>query len=141
MSSREGDIKLIEEEIKGTRGIGQKVVQAWQTYNGTCQKEITALLKKAGIYDQVAAIEGRRGKRRAEAEAQLAPINAKLSQLYGTLAFLNQRDAEEKATPITKAVSLDDAPPPHSAPADGIGPTDDLTSSPEPIDAPEPPAV
>lgn len=138
MSSREGDIKRAEQEIEGQKALGQRVVQAWQTYNNTCQKEIAALLKKAGIYDQISAIETRRGKRRADADAQLVPINAKLSQLHGTLAFLNQREAEEKATPITKAVSLDDAPQPRTDAGDA---PESLTSPPEPGDAPEPPAV
>ena len=115
--SRTEDLAYVEEQLKNFMGERQKIATDYESYNKRISAQIEKILREAGVWDVVNALESGRDTRRTSDQERVNQVGTQIADLEKVRAFLVAREAAEAPvkTPV-KEVSEKETP---AVPSDG----------------------
>ena len=119
--ARKEDLERVEQDMKAVAADGQNIQKTYQTYAQKVNAKISAILKKAGVFDQVHELEEQRSGTQQKAQAKLNAAQKKLQELGLVRDYLLGLGPD----PTTMAASADEEIPVEETPE----PTDETPAS------------
>jgi chromosome segregation ATPase len=107
MSSRQKDLAHLEEQVLALGSEARGVQEKFQKYNTKVGQRIRQILEKAGVWEEVNALEAERNETSRKAQEKLRDLDTRMKDLQRVRAFLLGREQED---PGVEAKSKEEEP-------------------------------
>lgn len=108
--SRKDDLKELEKEIALLEAKGADIQARYQTYAAEVASSIEAIMKAAGVWEEVNELELDRNRVQQEAQQKLNVLQDDLKDKRKIYQFLRMRESQEKVPPVVAPVASAEAP-------------------------------
>jgi hypothetical protein len=95
MSSRDGDLAHVEDEVKKRVEERKRVSDEFEIFAKTTQDSVNEILKKAGVYEAVNALGKSTMSAQERAQARINQLSAEIERFSSIRAYLTDRNVEE----------------------------------------------
>ena len=109
--SRKDDMAFIDQQLQELQDQIKAIAEEHEAAYGEITEKIQAVIKEAGIFDEIESLEKERGELLQSNQARINDIQSKGQELLRTRAFLEKRagDPEEEAAPAVEDADCEDA--------------------------------